>query len=86
MTYVGSGRPSALQVIFTLFVIMGISGTLFKVVILGLTKKEKTNQHIHVCTRIFQKTFSNNIHEKFKKTHESAMLVNFYYTIMSLLV
>ena len=81
MTYVGSGRPSALQVIFTLFVIMGISGTLFKVVILGLTKKEKTNQHI-----LLQKTFSNNIHEKFKKTHESAMLVNFYYTIMSLLV
>ena len=41
MTYVGSGRPLALQVIFTLCVMMAISGTLFKVVLLGLTKKEK---------------------------------------------
>ena len=52
MTYVGSGRPLALQVIFTLFVMMAISGTLFKVVLLGLTKKKKKKRYQY--TRIFR--------------------------------
>ena len=51
MTYVGSGRPSALQVIFTLSVMMAISGTLFKVVLLGLTKKEKKDISIQENSR-----------------------------------
>ena len=51
MTYVGSGRPSALQVIFTLFVMMAISGTLFKVVLLGLTKKERKDISIQENSR-----------------------------------
>ena len=51
MTYVGSGRPSALQVIFTLSVMMAISGTLFKVVLLGLTKKERKDISIQENSR-----------------------------------
>ena len=51
MTYVAAGRPSALQVIFTLSVMMAISGTLFKVVLLGLTKKEKKDISIQENSR-----------------------------------
>ena len=51
---VGSGRPSALQVIFTLSVTMATPGTLSKVVLFGLTKKKKDKS----ATRKFKKNLS----------------------------